>query len=66
MMTEVFVFMCAIAVLIVSLYVFLNNIAFDKADIEQEKAVNATVKKANAAKSSPAKRDSVRKKYTRK
>ena len=65
-MTEFVIFSGILAVLIVGLYVLLSSIAEDKAEIKQEKAVNATIKKANAAKSSPAKRDSVRKKYTRK
>ena len=66
MMTEAVIFSGIVAVLIVGLYILLSSIAEDKAEVKQEKAVNATVKKANAAKSSPAKRDSVRKKYTRK
>jgi uncharacterized protein (UPF0333 family) len=66
MMTEFVIFSGVLAVLIVGLYVLLSSIAEDKAEVKQEKAVNATIKKANAAKSSPAKRDSVRKKYTRK
>jgi uncharacterized protein (UPF0333 family) len=66
MMTEFVIFSGILAVLIVGLYVLLSSIAEDKAEVKQEKAVNATIKKANAAKSSPAKRDSVRKKYTRK
>lgn len=65
-MTEFVIFSGILAVLIVGLYVLLSSIAEDKAEVKQEKAVNATIKKANAAKSSPAKRDSVRKKYTRK
>ncbi len=65
-MTEFVIFSGVLAVLIVGLYVLLSSIAEDKAEVKQEKAVNATIKKANAAKSSPAKRDSVRKKYTRK
>lgn len=66
MMTEAVIFSGIVAVLIVGLYILLSYIAEDKAEVKQEKAVNATIKKANAAKSSPAKRDSVRKKYTRK
>ena len=65
-MTEFVIFSGILAVLIVGLYVLLSSMAEDKAEVKQEKAVNETIKKANAAKSSPAKRDSVRKKYTRK
>lgn len=65
-MTEFVIFAGVLAVLIVGLYIFLSNLAVDKAEIEQEKAVNETTKKAKSAKSSPSKLNVVRKKYTRK